>query len=49
MYSRLPEDEPSVLNHVGDKKNKNKNINLENIDFVGLYCTVMLKCEGLKT
>ena len=35
MYNRLPEGKRSGSKHVGDIKNKN--INLENVHFVGLY------------
>ena len=44
IYNRLPEDEPSGSKHVEDneKKNKNENINLENMHFVGWYCIAYL-------
>jgi hypothetical protein len=39
IYDRLPIDEPSGLKYVGEiKKNRNQNINLENMHFVGLCC-----------
>ena len=37
MYNYLPVDEPSGSKHVEDMINEN--ISLENVHFVGLYCT----------
>ena len=44
MYYRLPEDEPSGSKHVEDtNKLKIKNINLEKVHFVALYCIIILQ------
>ena len=43
-YNRLPEDEPSVWKHVEDIIN----ISLVNLDFVGLYCIILLQCNVQK-
>jgi len=47
MYNHLPEDEPSVLKRVEDIKHKN--ISLEEMCFVGLYCIIILQCMVQKT
>jgi len=49
MYYRLPKDEPSLSKHAEDTKNKNYNIILENVHFVGLCCIVKrnLKPSGV--
>ena len=41
LYSRLTEDELSGSKHVED--NKNYNIGLEKVHFVGLYCVIILQ------
>ena len=48
MYNRLPEDELSNSKHVEDKISFKK-ISLEKINFVGLYCIIILLYTVQKT
>ena len=45
-YNRLPAEEPSGLKHVEDIVNKN--IVLEKVHFLGLYCIIILQCQVQK-
>jgi hypothetical protein len=43
IYSHLPEDKPLSSKHVEDIRMKNHNMNLDNMQFVDLYCTMSKK------
>jgi hypothetical protein len=43
IYNRLPEDEPSGSKQVEDIRIKNQSINLEKVNFIGLYCVILLQ------
>jgi hypothetical protein len=43
MYNRLPANGPSGSKHVDDSINKN--ISLEKVNFVGLYCIIVSQSQ----
>jgi hypothetical protein len=44
-YNPLTEDELLSSKHVEDIKIKHLNINLENVHFFGLSCTILIQCK----
>jgi len=49
IYNCLPDDKPSVSEHVEDIKIKKWNIHLETVHFVSLCCIIGLKYRVKKT